>query len=129
MNNNTKTILRWTPTGVLTLLLLLSGSSKISGQSPMMAHFSEMHLSAYVPFFGTMEIAFAVCFIFSRTMKPGLLLLTAYFGGAIATELPYGAYIIVPLVLLALVWTAAFLRKKDVFVTSEGNTSTLLSLK
>jgi len=129
MNNNTKTILKWTPTGVMILLLLLSGSSKISGQSPMIAHFRDMHLEAYVPLFGIMEIAFAVCFVFSRTMKAGLLLLTAYFGGAIAVELPYGAYAIAPLVLLALVWTAAFLRRKEIFISAANTANTFFSLK
>ena len=118
MNRNTKTIITWTPSGIITLLLVLSGVSKIAGQSPMMAHFKEMQLDNFTSLFGAMEIAFALCFIFQRTMKAGLLLLTAYFGGAMAVELPYGTYAIVPLVLLAFIWVAAFVRRKEMFLTS-----------
>ena len=129
MNNNTKTILRWTPSTIITLLLLLSGSSKISGQSPMTAHFAQMQLDSYIALFGFMEIAFALCFIFQRTMKAGLLLLTAYFGGAMAVELPYGAYILAPLVLLALIWIAAFIRRKDIFLPNVNTKAAGLSLQ
>ena len=129
MNNNTKTVLKWIPSGITTLLLVLSGTGKISGQSPMMAHFKEMQLDSFITLFGVMEIAFAVCFIFTRTMKAGLLLLTAYFGGAMAVELPYGVYVIAPLVLLALIWTAAFVRRKDIFFTATDSKHTALSLQ
>ena len=126
MNNNTKTILRWTPSGIITLLLVLSGVSKIAGQSPMMTHFKEMQLDNFTSLFGAMEIAFTLCFIFPRTMKAGLLLLTAYFGGAMAVELPYGAYVAAPLVLLTLIWIAAFVRGKNLFFTSTAAKYTAL---
>jgi hypothetical protein len=128
MNRNTKTIITWTPSGIITLLLVLSGVSKIAGQSPMIAHFKEMQLDSFTPLFGAMEIAFALCFILKRTMKAGLLLLTAYFGGAMAVELPYGTYAIVPLVLLAFIWVAAFVRRKEMFLTSTDAKHTALSL-
>lgn len=127
MNNNTKTILRWTPSTIIALLLLFSGSSKISGQSPMTAHFVQMQLDSYMTLFGFMEIAFALCFIFQRTMRTGLFLLTAYFGGAIAVELPYGAYVIAPLVLLSLIWIAAIIRSKDIFFTGADTKANDLS--
>ena len=129
MNNNTKTILKWIPSCITALLLAVSGTGKITGQSPMMAHFKEMQLGSFITLFGCIEIAFVIFFIFPRTMKAGLLLLTAYFGGAIAAELPYGAYTMAPLVLLALIWMSAFVRRKDIFFASTDAKHTALSLQ
>jgi len=108
---------------------LLSGSSKISGQSPMAAHFTQMQLGSYIPIFGFMEIAFALCFIFPGTMKAGLLLLTAYFGGAMAVELPYGAYVMAPMLILLVIWTSAFVRRKDIFLPASKTKESGLSLQ
>jgi hypothetical protein len=115
MNNNTRTILKWIPSGIVSLMLLLSGTSKISGLSPMAAHFKEMQLEHFIGIFGAMEIIFAASFLYPKTMKVGLLLLTAYFGGAMAVELPYGVYVLAPMTILCLVWFSAFVRSKEIF--------------
>lgn len=127
MNNKTKNILRWAPSGLVAFALTGSASSKLSGVQPLIEHFTQMGLVHYVKGFAAMELVFLGLFLFPRTMKVGLLLLTAYFGGAIAVELPYGQFMVAPVVLLSLVWIAAYLRNKFLF-SSKQEKNTVYSL-
>jgi len=47
-------------------------------------------------------------------MRLGFLLLTAWFGGAIAVELSHGNAFIFPAVILTILWIAAFLRDRSI---------------
>jgi hypothetical protein len=53
-------------------------------------------------------------------MRIGFLLLTAYFGGAIATEITHGGFI-APIAILTIVWIAAYLRKPEIFKGERRN--------
>ncbi|MBO9675620.1 MAG: DoxX family protein [Sphingobacteriaceae bacterium] len=64
---------------------------------------------------GLMEMAFAVLFIFPKTMRIGFILLCCYFSGAMATELSHDGAMLNPAVPLALVWVTAFLRDRELF--------------
>jgi hypothetical protein len=63
-----------------------------------------------------MEIAFTALFIFPKTMKIGFILLSCYFAGALATELSHNGPLLNPVMPLALVWIAAFLRNPSIFL-------------
>ncbi|MBE7174270.1 MAG: DoxX family protein [Williamsia sp.] len=115
MNNKTKNILRWAPSGLVAFALIGSASSKLSGVQPLIEHFTQIGLVSFVKGFAILELLFLGLFLFPRTIKMGLLLLTAYFGGAIAVELPYGLFMAGPLAILSLVWIAAYLRNPSVF--------------
>lgn len=67
---------------------------------------------------GLMEMAFAALFIFPKTMRIGFFLLCAYFGGAMATELSNGGSMLNPTVPLALIWVTAFLRDRELFLST-----------
>ncbi len=58
-----------------------------------------------------LELASAVLFMVPKTRSYGLLLVSAYLGGAIAAQLGHGQPPAPPALLLALAWTGTWLRK------------------
>ena len=99
------------PSIILVSFLFISGGLKISGYHPMRLPFVEMGIDDYLSLLGAAEILFSLLFLFPSTTRIGLLLLTAYFGGAIAMEIPYNM-VAGPAILLALIWVAAFTSNK-----------------
>lgn len=112
------------PTFLIVALLAISGILKISGHHPMILHFVQLGIDGWLPLLGSAEIIFALLYLFPVTNQLGLLLLTAYFGGAIAIEIPYHM-IAGPAVPLVLTWIAAFIRQRSLFIKTkqEGATS------
>ena len=115
MNKNKKQFLKKIPVTLVVILLIVNGSLFLSGYHPLIPHLIEMGLSQYVPWLGVAKIAFALLFYFERTRKIGLLLLTAYLGGAAASEIPYQA-VAAPLIVLAFVWIAALVPMPELFM-------------
>jgi DoxX-like family len=60
------------------------------------------------------EIASALLFLFPFTRSIGLLLVSAYMGGAIATHVQHGQPFIQPAMILAIIWAGAWLRHPQV---------------
>ena len=81
----------------------------------MRLHFVELGVDDYLSLLGLAEIVFGFLFLFPSTTRIGLLLLTAYFGGAIAMEIPYNM-VAGPMVPLILIWIAAFTRHPATFI-------------
>lgn len=50
-----------------------------------------------------------------RTFSLGLLLLSAYLGGAIVTHMQHADPYVMPSIMLVLLWTAGFLRYPETF--------------
>jgi DoxX-like family len=66
---------------------------------------------------GVLELVFTLLYVIPRTSSVGALLLTAYLGGAIATQLRVGAGwfpTIFPVIIAALLWTGLALRDSRV---------------
>ena len=104
------------PTLLIAATLTISGILKIAGIHPMLDHFITMGLSVTLEkIFGVAEVMFSLLFAYPRTSKIGLLLLTGYFGGAIAAEIPFHQ-VMAPVMPLALVWIAAFVREPSNFL-------------
>jgi len=61
-----------------------------------------------------LEISSAILFLFPLTRSMGLLLVSAYMGGAIATHVEHGLPFIQPGVFLALLWLGAWLRHPQI---------------
>ena len=122
MCNRKKQSLKMIPAFLVSVIIIISGVLKISGHHPLLPHFAEMGFAGYVPLFGGLEIVFALLFLFPKTVNLGLLLLTAYFGGAMAVEIPYGM-LAAPALPLALVWMAAWVRYPNLFVQRKTNQS------
>jgi hypothetical protein len=78
-----------------------------------------MGLAQYLKAFACAELILALLFLHPGTMRIGFLLLTAYFGGAIAVEISHGTFII-PSLILSIIWIAAFLRDPAIFRGNQG---------
>jgi len=110
------------PTFLIVGLVIISGGLKISGLHPMILHFVQLGIDGQLPLLGIAEIIFALLFLFPTTSKLGFLLLTAYFGGAMAIEIPYHM-MAGPTVPLVLIWIAAFIRQRSLFLDTKHKTA------
>ena len=115
MKRKRKSILKWTPTAVVSLVVGLSAVMKIIALPQLVEIYSRIGLVEYMTTLGLAEVLLVAIFIIPRTMRLGLLLLTAWFGGAMAVEFSHGNVFIFPAMILTLVWIAAFLRDRSIF--------------
>ncbi|MET3979723.1 hypothetical protein ABIB62_002313 [Mucilaginibacter sp. UYP25] len=111
MSNKTRKITGWALSGIVLLLMAGSAIDKIIGS----AHSLEMTRSfgitpAVYRLLGVVELTSVILFMIPRTGLLGLLLLSSYLGGAIATHLQHGQSIIFPAAIEALIWIAAIVR-------------------
>jgi len=116
MKSKARRTIAWILAGIAGLLILTSGIMKLSGAPVIVEGMTKLGVAPYIPLLGTMEIVFTVLFLFPKTSKIGFLLVTCYFAGALATDLSHGNPITTPILILVLVWVAAFLRKPEIFI-------------
>ena len=115
MNAKTKRIITILFTVIASGMVILSGVMKLMGGTEIVKAMTNAGVGPYIPVLGIMEIAFAGLFLYPKTMKLGFVLLCCYFAGAMATELSHGGPLAGAVMVLVLVWIAAFLRDKTVF--------------
>ena len=116
----TRNILVWIFAIVVSLLVVSSGVAKLVGAKDVVDKLTQIGVGAYVPLLGFMEILFTILFLIPKTIKIGFILITCYFAGAIATDLSHGGSIFSPVLILSLVWVAAFLRRPDIFYNTKA---------
>src|SRR5258706_4146148 len=116
MKGKVKNAIAWTLAGIAGLLILTSGILKLTGAPMIVEGMTKLGVGPYISLLGTMEIVFTALFLFPKTSKIGFLLITCYFAGAIATDLSHGNPIVTPILILVLVWVAAFLKKPEIFI-------------
>lgn len=117
-----KNIPGWILSGIVLLLLAASATDKISGS----AHSLQMTQSFGIApgtyrLLGIIELVAAILFFIPRTGILGLLLLSSYLGGAIATHLQHGQSVIFPAAIEALVWIAAVIRFPELLLKYPKN--------
>ena len=61
----------------------------------------------------TLEIVSAILFLIPLTRHIGLLLVSAYLGGAIATHMGHGEPVLPPAMILVILWAGTFLRHPE----------------
>jgi len=101
----------WVLTGIVILLMTASAIDKIRGSE----HALQMTASFGIPaatyrILGLIELGSVILFAIPRSGILGLLLLTSYLGGAIATHLQHQQNILFPASIEALIWITAILR-------------------
>ena len=98
-------------------MVIFSGILKLTGSADLVAALTKVGVADYIIYLGIMEILFTALFIYPKTMKIGFILLCCYFAGALATELSHGTPFnaLTPMILI---WIAAFLRDKFIFLPS-----------
>jgi hypothetical protein len=104
-------------TGLAVAMVVLSGVMKLSGNADGAKMLEAVGVGQYRVGLGLAEIIFAALFAYPKTMKIGFILLSCYFAGALATELSHHVPLnaLTPLVLI---WMAALLRDKSIFLPS-----------
>ncbi len=103
-------------------LVVLSGIMKLAGGEQIVDTLAKVGVAKYIIPLGLMEIVFAALFAYPRTMKIGFILVSCYFAGALATEISHGTSLnaLTPIIL---VWVAAFLRDKTIFLSTANSKS------
>lgn len=71
-------------------------------------------------FIAVLEIVCAVLFLVPATRSFGLLMLSAYLGGAIATHLQHGQSMLQPCIPLAMAWFGTYLRNPQALWSFTG---------
>ena len=115
MKSKTNKIIKWAPSVVVTLIIGAGSIMKLTAQAPLVELFLKTGLLPYMKLLGAAELVFVSLFLWTRTLRIGFFLLTAYFGGAMAIELSQHIFFIMPALILALVWLAARLRDNSLF--------------
>lgn len=115
MKSKRKTLLSRAPSVLIASVIGTGGIMKLVGPPQLVEIYTRIGLLQYLAVLGITEIVLVVLFLWDRTMKIGFLLLTGYFGGAMAVELSRGTIFIFPGVILAIVWIAAYLRNASIF--------------
>ena len=111
MNNKTKKIIDWTFSGMVLLLIAASAIDKISGSAHSLEMTRSFGITSHIyRLLGIVELTSVILFTIPRTGVLGLLLLSSYLGGAIATHLQHGQSVIFPAAIEALVWITALIR-------------------
>lgn len=105
-----QSIIAWVLAGLLTALFLFSASNKFLHPEMMSADPKMAGLISWIPIIAVGEIVSALLFLFPKTNKFGVLLLSSYMGGAIMVHMIMPSSIIMPSVVLILVWVVGFLR-------------------
>jgi len=128
MKSKTNKILRWTPSIIVTLIVVAGAFMKLTAQPQLVEVFSKTGLLPYMNLLGIAELLFVSLFLWSRTLRIGLILLTGYFGGAMAIELSQHIFFIVPAAILVFVWSAALLRDNSFFSVRNKTQKTIAAL-
>lgn len=108
--SKTSKIIGWVISGLLTALFAFSASGKLFLHPEQMV---QMHLGDWRIIIALGEITSALLFLFPKTNKIGLLLLSAYMGGAIIIHMTSGLSIMMPSVVLILVWITGIIRNPE----------------
>jgi hypothetical protein len=125
MKSKTNKIFKWAPSILVTLIIGAGSFMKLTAQPQLVEVFSKTGLLPYMKLLGIAELVFVTLFLWSRTLRIGFFLMTGYFGGAMAIELSQHILFIMPAVILALVWLAAWLRDNSLFSVSHKMQNTI----
>src|SRR5260221_11125857 len=107
-------VIRLLATWIPALLIALSGVLKLSGNPKIVETMTALGVGRHVRLLGGMEVAFAALFVVPATMRLGFLLVSCYFGGAIATELSHDALKATPFVPIVVLWMGAFVPDRSI---------------
>jgi hypothetical protein len=97
------------------VVLLGSGAAKLAHVPPVVAQMASNGLDGpRLAFVGLLEVFSALLFLFPSTRAFGLLLVSSFLGGAIATHLQHGQSIVPPSIVLLVIWLGTWLRHPEI---------------
>jgi hypothetical protein len=103
--------------GIVIAFMLMDGIFKfVPNEEAMSATMDLGYKAHHLPILGTLGLTTILLFAIPRTQILGAILLTAYFGGAIATHVrvdnPLFSHILFPVYLALLMWGSVWLRSE-----------------
>jgi hypothetical protein len=122
--SKTRRIAAWILTGLLSALFVASAAAKLLQAELAVKGFTELGLGDHLLLIGVGELVSAILFFIPRTNSLGLLLLSAYMGGAIVTHMQHGQPYIAQSVILVLIWVAGYLRHPEVLQSFRSGATT-----
>ena len=125
MKSKTKQNLKWAPSVLIALVIAMGAVMKLMAAPQLVDIYSKIGLLRYIQILGITELVFVALFLWPRSMRIGFLLLTGYFGGAMAVEMANGNFFLFPGVILAIVWIAAYLRDASLFKMTQKQKAVL----
>lgn len=97
------------------LLLLGSATAKVAQLSPVVAQMGANGFAGWrLQVVALLEIAGAMLWLVPVTRSAGLLFVSAFLGGAVATHMGHAEPIFGPAVVLTVVWLGAWLRHPEI---------------
>jgi hypothetical protein len=103
----------WVLTALLTALFAMTAVFKLMGAAPVVEGFEKWGLGDHRILIGVGELVSALLFLIPRTHSLGVLLLSAYMGGAIVTHMQHGEPYVFQSVILVLIWVTGYLRHPE----------------
>ena len=113
MPSRGRRIAGWVLTVLLSLLFLASAGFKFYGPPELIKGFQDWGLGDQRILIGVGEFVSALLFLIPLTHSLGVLLLSAYMGGAIVTHMQHGESYVAQSVILVLIWVTGFLRHPE----------------
>jgi hypothetical protein len=111
MTTKTKNIIGWSLSGLVGLMLIASAIDKIIATKHAIGMASSFGIATHqYIMLGIIEVVSVILFLYPRTAILGLLLLSSYLGGAIATHLQHGQSTAFPAAFEVILWIAAVIR-------------------
>lgn len=114
-----RTIIAWILIALVGGTLIFSAVMKFVGPEEVVEIFHEWNLAEWRVPIGVVELVTGVLLLIPRTHSLGLLLGSAYLGGAIATHLQQGEAMesISPAIVLAMLWIGGLLMHSELLVS------------
>ena len=113
-NRNWKTIAGWVLHGLVGGIMILAGSAKILGFFPP-EMVEKMGLCLPIGVIAAGELTSAILLLIPRTSSLGLLLTTAFWGGAICLHMSKAEPFVMQSVFLLVTWVGGYLRVPGAF--------------
>jgi hypothetical protein len=109
--SKSRVIVGWILAGLLTALFLFSASGKFTNPQMM----ESLKLGDWRIIIAIGELVSTALFLIPKTSKWGVILLSAYMGGAIVAHMISVQPIYMPSVVLILIWVTGFIRNSELF--------------
>jgi hypothetical protein len=113
-------IAAWVLTGLLTFVFFSSAAFKFIAAPQVLEGFEKYGLKDQRLLIATGETVSALLFLIPVTNSLGVLLLSAYMGGAILTHMSHGEPYVAQSIILVLIWVAAYLRHPTLLQSFRG---------
>ncbi len=97
------------------VVLLASAAAKFARVPPIVAELGAFgFVGSKLILIAVIEVLSALLFLIPRTRSAGLLLVSSYLGGAIATHVQHDQSVVQPAVVLTILWLGAWLRHPEI---------------